>query len=60
MKKTNVTSIQPLSWIPSKVGQCMQWTLASLMLFFVTTSSVAQIGPNCTDVNASLDVNGNH
>ena len=57
MNKTNVTSIQPLSWIPSRVGQCMQWMLAGLMLFLTTTSSVAQ-GPNCTDVNASIDFNG--
>jgi hypothetical protein len=60
MKKTNVTSIQPLSWITSGVRQCMQWMLSGLMLFLVTTSGAAQaVGPNCTDVNASVNFKGN-
>ncbi|MCB0665609.1 MAG: hypothetical protein KDC80_07290, partial [Saprospiraceae bacterium] len=59
MKKTNVTSIQPLSWITSGVRQCMQWMLAGLMLLFATASVTAQTAsPNCTDVNASLQANG--
>ena len=59
MKKTNVTSIQPLSWITSGVRQCMQWMLAGLVLFLGTTSSMAQAAsPNCTDVNASLRADG--
>ncbi len=58
MKKTNVTSIQPSSWIPSVVGQCMQWVLAGLLLFVGTTVSLAQSSPNCTNINASIDANG--
>ncbi len=59
MKETNVTSIQPSSWIPSKVGQCVQWALASVLLFFGAVSTMAQTaGPNCTNINAALDANG--
>ena len=60
MKETNVTSIQPLSWITSGVGQCMQWILASLLLFLGSIDIVAQTlpGPNCSDLNASIDQNG--
>ncbi len=59
MKETNVTSIQPSGWIPSKVGQCMQWVLASLLLFFGSVSAFAQnAGPNCTDINAAIGADG--
>ncbi|MBK8502766.1 MAG: hypothetical protein IPL46_11405 [Saprospiraceae bacterium] len=60
MKETNVTSIQPLSWITSGVGQCMQWMLAGLVLFLGSVDMAAQTlpGPNCSDLNASIDRNG--
>ena len=57
MKKTNVTSIQPSSWITSRGGQYMQWVLTSLLLLFGVNVSMAQ-GPNCTDINASLQADG--
>jgi hypothetical protein len=37
----------------------MQWVLASLLLFFGAVSASAQAGPNCTNINAALDENGN-
>ncbi|NND05745.1 MAG: T9SS type A sorting domain-containing protein [Saprospiraceae bacterium] len=48
MKMTNVTSIQPSSWIPSTMRQTTRWLLSGFLAVFMTASAWSQIlGPNC-------------